>query len=697
LGQVVTYNNILFWNYQDTSLAIAPSGAPGTVEAVIQTNGSTVLSTVAVLPGAAGDATIGNQNDVTLLGSAGRHQITNNTNNVANGILVGEEFVTLGLCEGCSIIGPDEGQQDIVAFVLGRINTFSTRGGGTLNNTDQELWAVALTATGATAGSLQAFTNNPKRISAHVADLPFPTSTNTSFTQVRDKVDDVKIRSSRDGTYDVLAWRQVQGTSEQANLALLSTVYKVFRTVASNGSVSTVVPTLDQRFPTANPIVVNTAATVAYSGQLVNVGSTGGFAGVPVAAFDFQGSLAYKCGFQGDRTKMSILWLYSDGTEDRLFIKLLTVGTGAQVVDNPTITATGETEVDSTAAVPGFGVRLEPASVTNFAIKSSFRFIPGSFGETVPTYSSGGGAAFSCSTLNNGGTTFDLVESVDAGPNATNGGGDVLLVFSKIVAATNNNWDRQIIAALYNQTAIADRVVISRTGVESAGQQPGGSANVVFPNGNALGVASAPAYPGVPNGFRTVLWGILPNTTSSSITTAARSPDNGAYIYFGGPATNNATSARALYTRHFRARKATQGGTAVTFANTFFPVASQSTGDATFKQPIRIDKVQNSGSNATPVFTPLHKARQAVVVFTQDNHLWGTLTSDGESYTATGGQPDAFLVDDNISANQNAGSVPAAFPCLLIDSNCDNLSKTALFLIKEDVNLNPRLYVRTMQ
>lgn len=690
-----TYNNILFWQYQDTSLA--SSSTTGSVEALIVNNGSRILSTLAVIPGLNGDASTANANDITLLGATtGRHQILNNSDpSVSNPINVGEEFVDLNSCGGCGIIGPDEGQVDIVAFVLGQVTTNHTRGGGTQGNFDRELWAVALTTTGATAGSLQAFTNNPRRVSNHTPDA-VQQNTSTNYTGLADAVLDLKIQPSRDGTYDVLAWRQVVGTSLNANLALFSTVYKVFRSVAVNGSATFTgtPPTLDQRFPTASPIQVNNASTLYSAGTRTGLGTgfLSAFASAPVAAYDFQGNISYKCGFQGDRTKMSILWLYADGTEDRLFVKLLTIGTGTLVTDNPTITATNEAEVDSTAAVPGVNVNNLVSGIQ----RSTFRFLPGSFGETVPTWSAGvytaggfpngnpGGVGFpsgsECSGLSPS-TDKDGVLSVDAGLNATGGAGDVLLVFSKVVSATNNAFDRQVIAALYNQSTISDRVVISKAGVESSGQQPGGT-----PVTNNV------------TGFKTSLLDLNPNTSSNSLQTAAKVADNGVYIYMTGPVSTNFSSPRALFTRHFRARRATQGGTAVTFANTFFPPASAATGDAAFRAPIRIDVAQNS-SDAAYVGV-LKKARQAVVLFTQDNHLWGTVTADGESYTNTGGQSDAFLADNNISANQSAFGNSIKLndnACFIVDSNCDNLSGFPLFFIKDDVNLNDRLYVRVMQ
>jgi len=711
-AQLVTYNNLLFWNYNDSSLAVAPSSNPGSAEAVIQST-SNILSEVAVIAGANGDAALANQNDITLLGAAGKHQTINSTPpGSSNPTDVGNESVNIGLCKGCGIIGPDEGQQDVVAFVLGTVSTTTTHGGAaTNNNIDQELWAVAFQAAGANAGTLQAFTNNPKRISSHVADLPFPTTTNTNYTGLHDSVNDVKIVGARDGTYYNLAWRQATGTSITANLSLIAQTYKVFR-VASTTSASTTVPTLDQRFPTAAPLQVNTTLT-AYSTLNTGVGTghTAWWSSPPVAAYQFQGNLGYHCGFQSDRTKMSIFWLYSDGTNDRLFVKLLTVGTGTLPTDAPTLTATGETEIDASAAVPGIGVN----NLQSGTQRATYNFLPGAWNEVIPNYSvnplnlgAGGWSNPDCSNLQAKQSSWSTLDSCDAGVNATGGGGDCLVVFSKVVSATDNAYDKQVIGALYNQTAISDRVVLSRNFVESTGSPPGGSIGVAFPNGTSLGVPNdavggvpvghAPKYGGNFSGFRTALHGTFPNSRSASISTPARAPDNGAYVYFSAPDNTNASSAAGLFTRHFRKRSATSGGTAVTFAANFFPAASAATGDAAFKNPTRIDRGELN-SDAFPAFRPLFKGKQVVVVFTQDNHLWGTVSSDGETYTNNGGQPSAFLVDNNIS-NKTGGFTGlgiSQFPCLLIDSNCDDLSGTALFFIKQDVNLNPRLYVRVMQ
>lgn len=116
------YDNIVFWNYTDVSLATpVPATNTGTVEAQVGTDpsgipaASYILSELAVVPGPNGTAALAptvNQQDVTLLGTAGRHNTTNSTEpGNANPIDTGEEFAVLSLLvnHGPNIVGPDEG------------------------------------------------------------------------------------------------------------------------------------------------------------------------------------------------------------------------------------------------------------------------------------------------------------------------------------------------------------------------------------------------------------------------------------------------------------------------------------------------------------------------------------------------------------------------------------------------------------
>jgi hypothetical protein len=800
LPNMVVYNNLLFFNYLDMSLQIAQTGGTGTVEGTVgrnpqqpfsntggvvnntfsggETGASVIMEVVAVLPGVNGTAALSTTvQDITLLGTNGKHSLVNSTPPTIsnNGLQIdtGEEYVTFGPCFSCSyIIGPDEGQVDVVAFVLGKDTSLTSRGGGAagnVGNTDVELWAVALNAGGATAGQLETFTNNPRIVSAHVADVAQPSNNNANLSAAfHDDVFDVKVQSSRDGTYDVIAYRQAQGAnSENANLDLMCTVYQAYRSAQATA------PTLDQRLPTTNPVQVNTAATnTAYSAsqQVTGVGGygdEGGWASPPVAAYDFQGHIGYHCGFQGNSKEMSIIWLYADGTNDKLWVSLLTVTLGTTATANPSITATNAVQIDAGLTVSGQGVNdpgqygtANPGvSVTSFGT-ATYSFLPGSFGEFIPTYNSGigngesapgaggkGGANItgnalvsfqpnSCSHLNNGpagqenaSAGFDTLDSVDAGVNAAGGFGDCLIVFSKIVAATAGNWDRNVVACLYNQSTITDRCVISNVAGGGTSAAAGESQSVNPPslggftapnggfplsgglsprlptNGNNTGNVGQPGggnntY-GIPNGFRTCLFALSPGVGNPSLSTPGLVPSVGTYIYMGGAASPTPDSARALYTRHFRQRSSTgNGATAVTFEATFFPPSSVNTTDAAWQQPTRLD---NQGDDSDVIWDDILRAGAgAVVFFNQDNHVWAAITSDGETYsTIKNGFSFPALVDNTISANSNAPQLGGNFVqlgfCKKVSTSCDNLHGTILIINKDDVNLNPRLYLRVMQ
>jgi len=791
LPTIVVYNNIVFFNYIDCSLQITQANgvgnqAIGTSEGTIGNNplqpggtfggvanlnasgqelgASLCLEVVSVQAGVNGTAALGaTVSDVTLLGTNAKHNLVNSTPQTignANQIDTGEEYVFFGNCAGAAqIIGPDEGQVDVVAFVQGRVTSITPRGGGAatnVGNTDFELWAVALNAGGTTAGTLEAFTNNPRIVSAHVADVAQPANDNAVLTGLlHDDVFDVKIQSSRDGTYDVIAYRQAQGNSESATLGLMVTVYQAYRAAAATA------PTLDERLPTTNPIVVNTgagASTVytAVASGIPGYGDEGGFISPPVAAYAFQGHIGYHCGFQGNPDEMSIFWLYADGTNDKLFVGLLTVTLGATAGASPAITATNPVQIDAGLTVNGQGVNdpvqyqaADPGvSVTGFGT-ATYSFLPGSFGEFIPTYSSGNagvasnetnfnngvqiggvGAAISnnpCSTLNNapGNTAFDSLDSVDAGVNAAGGFGDCLIVFSKIVSATAGNWDRNVVACLYNQSTITDRCVISgvsgggTAGAAGEGQSvspPGTQGGFIAPNGgfplsnglssgttngNAGGANGQPGggvntY-GIPTGFRTCLFVVSPGVGNPSITTSSLVPSVGSYIFMGSAADTTPNGARGLFSRHFRPRTSTaNGATAVTFEANFFPASSVNTTDGAWAEPTRIDN-QTSDSDATWDIA-LRAGAEAIVFFNQDNHVWAAITQDGETYsTVTGGLSTPTLVDNNFSASTNNNDPVSLGLCRHVNANCDNLHGTILVINKDDLNNNPRFYIRVMQ
>jgi len=311
---------------------------------------------------------------------------------------------------------------------------------------------------------------------------------------------------------------------------------------------------------------------------------------------------------------------------------------------------------------------------------------------------------------------------VDAGVNAAGGFGDCLIVFSKIVAATAGNWDRNVVACLYNQSTITDRCVVSNVsggGTSAAageGQSvnpPGTQGGLITPNGGfplSGGLLAGPTNGGplggphtysIPGSFRTCLFVVSPGVGNPSITTASLVPSVGSYIFMGGSADGTPNAARGLFSRHFRPRASTaNGAAAVTFEADFFPASSVNTTDAAWIQPTRIDN-QALDSDVTWDIA-LRGGAQAVVMFNQDNHVWSAITNDGETYsTVTGGLSTPILVDNNFSANTQSGAVLSNVVqlglCRKTDSNCDNLHGTILVILKDDLNQNQRFYIRVMQ
>jgi hypothetical protein len=717
LANFVTYNNLVFYNWLDASLNGAVSTSPGVSgEGTVATGNAAAGSTrsaltqvgtvLNVVPGANGSASVAAAvTDITMLGSNGAHSTKTSTQpGGSSPVDVGDEFVTLsGLCNSCGIIGPDEQQVDVVAFVLGRVTTFTTNGvitgANTAGNTDGELWAILLNAN----GSLEVGGTNPRRVSEHSAELnAASTGVTTRFV---DGVGDVKVQSSRDGTYDLLAWRQAAGNSQQASLALNGVVYKT-AFIGSQSLVGAALPTLDTRLTRPTQLNTGSATTVAYTG--VPAILVAGWTGSPVAAYDFQGNLAYRCGFQSDNTKISILYLYSDGSDERLFIRQLTTNIGGALATAPTLTLGTEAEIEPTASVAGQFVNNNATGVSH---GNPFHFLPGSHGALIPLNSGGGsvselntssgiannGPSASCSNLNGGRSGgVDLVQTCDAGPSASGGLGDVLVVFSKTNVATivgSGGFDHQVVAVLYSAGAIAsgDRIVLSRNLAEN---QQGSSAATTLPSFiGATQTLGGFGY-GTP---KTQLLRIVPNTRSAATSPGTLAPSNGTYILLTDFVGNDVSSPVGLFARHFRARNATgQGAAQVSFVANFFPASGT--------DPVRID-VASSDSDATFIDT-LTNGRTMAVFFRQDNHVWCTETSDGETYTNKNGLSNPFLVDDNISSNGNninggaggqANNIVQLGFCRKTATTCDNLSGTILAIVKDDVNLNQRIYIRVMQ
>jgi hypothetical protein len=736
----VTYNNLVFWNFIDTSLqddASSPS-SPGTDLAQVQQL-SQVLSVVAVLPEAGGSAEIStgaNQTDITVLGNGTRHSIKTVTSTSDPG----SESVAFGLCEsnignpyhlatgnflgnpiGSPIIGPDEGQGDVTAFVIGQVSTnlpsgtTATASASTKGSNQSELWAAALVAAGPGAGTPDG-ANTPRIVSVHQADLSLSSANanqnaGTSGSNVTaalfDSVGDVKLALSRDGTYAILGWRQALGTSENSTLALNAAAYQVAVVSSTTSTSAPTLPTLDERLSAVIQVNAGSAAApgIAYTNQPIPTGLQGIAAGSPVVAWDFQDHVEHRVGFQGVANQMVALYLYNDGTEDRLWVNTLVVTLGATTGAAPTLKTENELELDAAPMVPGntvFNNQTTP-------VASTFRFLTGSHGFSPAQYNSTQAQMawlIGCTSLipgdannDSGYGSYDTVDSVDAGSVAHPSTGDVLIVFSKVVDATTtdgNFYDRQILATLYSpaSTAALTDVVLSTAALENAQPQSG---------------STPPAVNFGLGGFRRQLvsnFALVPNARSTSVSPGVGySPSNGTYVYFTDlEEPNSGSNAAGLFTRHFLARTALGSGAAApTLAQDVVPTAGTSTSASAFEGPLQIDTlVDESVSNVSNgvvsqnvfVFTA---GTEAMVTFVQDNHWWATITQNGGTYSNTGGLSAPILIDNNFSANAGVKNVIATGEVVNESSTGDDLHGTILGVVKYDVDLNPRLYIRVLQ
>jgi hypothetical protein len=741
LGDFRVYNNTVFWRYSDASISNTRNNTFGE-EANLTSNlrPNDVTTSVAVLtvtPGTSGTAAINNTNqfDVTFRGTGNTHLQTNSTDpnitltNGTGGLHIGNEFTRFLDCGGQGIFGTDEGLTDTTAFLLGRTSTnLGTNG----QDEDQQLWAIGVNTNGtkvaAGAGA------NPVRVSAHqtelgvatgslstagaqepniIAGLSSITTLAASNSANRDDVFDVKPTMSRDGTYIVVAFRQSQAASVTANLGLMAQVYKTSRNVAVVGSgTGSTATNFDVRFPTTAPIQVNTPSLTVYaqnpdrSNNTINFSD--GFTGIPVAAYNFQGALGYRCSFQSDRTRMSLLWLNADDTLDRIFIRQVVVGTGAAATDRPTIAVpAAEAELDGAATGQGarvlaggrdtgMGTFLDRFSTGNLPQKvagSSYTFLVGSHGVgtasafganagtggiAAPTNGPSGFGPVTnqrCSSLNDG---TDRVLSHDAGVNAAGAGGEVLIMFSKVVDGTTTDgdfFDRKVFLSRFTATGITERVVISR--------------NIDENNPATNFDDQALAMVGTPK--------------SASLSTPNLSPTNGVNLYMSCPFGDNASSQTSLFTRNVALEGTTVTGQAApTLANRCTPVAGAATTDATYVNPTRLDRDLNANAVLQDIFT---KGTSVIVIIEQDEHLWGSMTSDGKSYSSEGGLPKPPLIDNNLSSSNEPAAVPGSGTSGGVnygsahrtDSNCDDTSGSIIIFDKEDVDNTPRYFVRVLQ
>ena len=637
--------------------------------------------------------------DLSLHGTAGAHNTTNPTGSVANATnlintLPNREMQNFN-GSGQFIFGADEGLGDTTIFYLSADSTRDGTGAlaGDINPTN-----IDATLTAAVVNNDGALTNgvNPRRVSVHkgdfiaFTDLAFTNGSgggSTDNTTLQDPLVEQGALSgvggtlsgrngsggagmnvaaltagtvptyfhaamNRTGEYVALNWIQDQGVSSLGGTtggagfyqALFATVYQTFRPTTTGTGGTTTAAAVEARFATAPlEVSVGTGAlalsqNVTRQNNVQNNGpeTNGSWIGLPVNWSSFQGGLGYRCGFQSNNRIMNMFWEQSDGTEDRLFTRDLTVTTGA--TGTPTLALGTAAEFDSTPSVQGHQSdnQFAGGNTTGPALGSinNFRFLDGGI------YS---------------------FASVDLGPDATavsatNQGG-VLVVLGKVIDGTttdNELADAEVAAfeVLRGTAAIsaANRTSLSRNITENApvlGIQQGGSSgggtltqflstnasaannyNAVFRTGSLLQLVATPR--------NTTITGTLVNHSPTRVD-----------VVFSDSRTDNNSGARVLYARRYDSKDRALTAPKANAGDRFNPIGT--VGNVAPAEPIRLDRLQ--GGNVTAIVAADSAGAAMFVVWTQDGHGWAQYTSDGITYRTTAGAPTPPLVDDNNSEN----------------------------------------------
>jgi len=549
----------------------------------------------------------------------------------------------------------------------------------------------------------------------------------------QDPVEGVSCCMNRTGQYVVITYRQFTGTSSGSfHKGLNAVVMKTFRFASSQNSATAGVPfvgstgtapQVDTRF--AAPTAVDTSGTGTSLSQLPNsqvpnAGNSGastllssGFLnmfyspnngllnGNAFPVFPSQAGVnsqltapcGYRCGFQSDTKLVNVLWEQSDSSEDRVFVRQLSIDiTG----NTPVVSAGGVDELEKSTPAKG-------DATTNL---DAF----GSVGQTL-----GGASSGLHNFIDNDAFLGFSIQAGDLGADSAKKGGGLLIVYAKTTDATTtdgNFYNRNIIAAQWDGSQLSNRTVIDRGINENAvlltahTNSPSGSVsfgNYVVNTGggnysvnaNGLGPTTTPAVQfsggiGTPGGVGGVNNHAL-KTNLANVTQVPSNPDitgsptlspKNTYVYFVTPNGDNTDTGVGLYTRTFNHALRAQANNTATFGDQFVPKAATGPGATGFAQPERMDHM--TGGDVTGVLSVNTDGTTATVLMWQDGHLWLSGTSDGatQDYTNDGkGSSDPFLVDNDSSASAQFASVTS-----FTDSKCNTLHHTIVFFGKNDLS-----------
>jgi hypothetical protein len=457
------------------------------------------------------------------------------------------------------------------------------------------------------------------------------------------------------------------------------------------------------------------------------LGATAAQAGAPGSAFPFfptatgvNGAFiapcGYRCGFQSDAKLVNFVWEQSDASEDRAFVRQMSVDTTNAT---PVVTLGGSFgELESGNQVSGDAIlNLDSFGNLNAVVRSKFDFLEGDVSKSglsagdlgVDSAGKGGGLliVYAKTTAGSGGNGLTNV-----GPSNSQGGAG-----ASSGTPNGTGFNRDIIAVEWDGSALSNRTVIGRgvfeggQAVVAANQFPrsafvgaptaplnlggsyvqntgGGNFSV---NANGLGQTAVPAVTGVgghalhanlANGG--VGSTMIQVPANPSITNTPTLSPKESYIYFFDVNGDNADTGVGLYTRTFNHQIRTQANTTTNFGDQFVPAAGTSANppSADFVLPQRMDHM--TGGDVKGIVSINVTGTTSAVTFFQDGHVWLSGTTDGVSqpYTNDGtGSADPFLVDNDTSASTQFAQVVNYG-----DSTCGTLHHSIFFFGKNDLS-----------
>lgn len=651
-----SYNNLAVVVYEEGSpsqLANTDNYATGqTVEKVVQK--------IAFRQSTTGGATAATPQDLSVRpASLGVHTEFNSDSStfqtVETGSLLGSSATM--------IYGRDEGLLDTVIFFAatdGSSSNGQDDSGTAGGNTDRALYAALLTqqdytVANTTDGDLVTATNNPLLISSHnQVDVIANTLGNSD-----EYTDDVAAESTlinRNGEYILVGYTQNEGTRAATSLNI--TRRRTLKMVAYQTNRSGTNPAFNTRFST--PTEISNPAAYSGSGVSSVALNNGNVANnethLPVNFWEFEGSIDYRCGFQSNTNVVWALWEQSDGSEDRLFVRPVTVVNTTTPPTISTTTITTEIEEATSERVPTTAFGTNPSSAT--LDRNDVAFLNTGLG-------TGTAPAFGISN----------VESCDLGTAGAQTGATTGGLFLAYVKTTDDTKPAVIGTGTSGDSDGIDRGVFAN-GVLLAGTELG---RVVVDNNfneddYSTGLSTGNTiFKLVPVGQANVQLGSTtqPNLTYVLFNEAEQAADDG---------TSDALYLRTFDNTLFRGGSST--GAATDFNASFVPATG--TGGTV---PLRLDHL--TGGDVDALVGTATAGNRLAVIFTEDDHDWLQATSDGRSVFTQGGSPNPLLMDQDRSSDVSGSKV-----VVCTDDNCD--AADVIYLTKKgDVSFDTRLVVRT--